>query len=403
MWLTGPSGVGKSAAALEAVRHILDATDCNFASVHFVCVQGVSASNLALSIVASVHPQGINTDASALLLWATTLQERTLLVVDKLSPSSSSEATNLLNRLRQFPKLSVLVTSRATAPSGAKEILLEPLSNDESTQLVKKLIPLPTQEQIDAARKSRLPGEITISAISAHLDKLKTWTAATSNASTSSSTSSASASSSAALRSFRQQVDAIKLLSVFSLPFTEEAALALIAKQTDSAQVPRESTRAVLRSLVDDGILIHAGHKGNYWLQIRSSESASSIALECFCMYYCHVLDEASTLYSGGNTSSALHLIDTNRGHLDRLLLEIRLPVQCLSKLLDALLTSGDLLNMRWSNKQLQAFNKRVFTTVESVEGKALPAHDLVLAWILANDNVKEALMVTCNSKTFAP
>ena len=78
--------------------------------------------------------------------------------------------------------------------------------------------------------------------------------------------------------------------------------------------------------------------------------------------------------------ADGLAIVDKNRTHLDRLLLEIDLPAVVLPELMDILLT-GTILSARWIETVRDSIYQRLAAAVETEKGRQLPQYDLILAY----------------------
>ena len=167
---------------------------------------------------------------------------------------------------------------------------------------------------------------------------------------------------------------------MFKHPFSEDAALAVLGTHTIGTEAPKEETRALFRSLVAMGAIVRSGEE--FEAVNADNQEPSGTAIERFCRFFVKELQRASDLYMSSNLSDGLAIVDKNRAHLDRLLLEIDLPAVVLSELVDALLT-GTILNARWIETVRDSIFQHLATPVETEQGHQLKEHDLILAYTL--------------------
>jgi len=190
---------------------------------------------------------------------------------------------------------------------------------------------------------------------------------------------------------FIVETAAVLALSVFQHPFSEEAALAVLGSASN------EVTLAVLRSLLHHGFVVK--HPTSQLLTVSSTaptggELAPAAAVERFCVYFIEMLKRSVEHYWTKNVRAALAVIDANRAHIDLLLLEMALPIHVLPKLVDALLLGSELMVVRWKDTQIDQCMDRVAKAIETPEGRALPQHDVVLAWALREINHDKSMEV---------
>jgi len=167
-------------------------------------------------------------------------------------------------------------------------------------------------------------------------------------------------------------------LFVFKHPFSEDAALAVLGTHTIGTEAPKEETRALFRSLLAMGAIVRSGEE--FEVVNADNQEPSETGIERFCHFFIKELQRASDLYMSPNLADGLAIVDKNRAHLDRLLLEIALPAVVLSELVDALLT-GTILNARWIETVINSIFQHLATSVETEQGRELEEHDLILAY----------------------
>jgi len=196
----------------------------------------------------------------------------------------------------------------------------------------------------------------------------------------------------------RSDLAALRQLLVFSAPFDDDAALAVLGSNAVGSQQPSETAHAVLRSLVKDELVQRNGKL----IQVSAAGVAAAggiadqdeDALLRYRRHYISRLGQAVQLYLTGNVASSLGFLDEARTHLDRVLLEMDLPASVLPALLRALLQGHGCMYTRWTENQLKTLYSRVVVAVETPQGQQLPDYDLILAWALAVTQPDKALAV---------